>query len=152
MHFPPRVAHGLYFVDSNFRNLHPRGTLLRRLQTTLGWIKWQKNGDFRAISRYISETIESRHIVTISSFYPPPKYRVKIGLIPPSWRFLFPHSPQLPSEIYLGKMQMSNALWGLIDVITSRIASDKFVLHRIQRKRWIKWNIGARNTKSVGVQ
>ena len=30
----------------------------------LGWVKRRKNTDFRPINRYISETIEDRHIVT----------------------------------------------------------------------------------------
>jgi len=36
-----------------------------------------------------------------------------------------------------------------IDVTTTRIVSNKFVLHEIQRKQWSKWNIGSHNTKSL---
>ena len=77
--------------------------------------------------------------VFFSGFYPP-KSRVKIGLIPPSWSFLsLPHFHQLPSKNNLGQnaVQMSKCTMR-IDVTTTGKVSNKFVLHRIQRKHWSK--------------
>jgi len=42
-----------------------RGTPLRGLQMKLGWVETAINPDFLTIIRYISETIEDRHIVTM---------------------------------------------------------------------------------------
>ena len=54
----------------------------------------------------------------------PPNIESKSGS-PPSWSFLFPHVPQLPSKIYLGKMQMSKCIM-TIGVTTTRIVSNKW--------------------------
>jgi len=87
--------------------------------------------------------------VFFSGFYPP-KSRVKIGLIPPSWSFLsLPHFHQLPSKNNLGQnaVQMSKCTMR-IDVTTTGKVSNKFVLHRIQRKQW---NIGVKKISTINI-
>jgi len=76
-----------------------------------------------------------------------PKYRVKIELTP-FLKLPLPYIPQLASKIYLCKTQMSKCTMR-IDVTTTRIVSNKFILHGLQRKQWSKWNIGAHSTKSL---
>ena len=65
-----------------------------------------------------------------------PKSRVKIGFTvdSPFQKFSIPYIPQLASKIYLGKTQMSKCTMR-IDVTTTRIVSNKFALHGIQRKQ-----------------
>ena len=67
-----------------------------------------------------------------------PKSRVKIGLIPPFLKLPLPYFPQLPSKIYLDKTQMSKCTMR-IDVTITRIVSNKFALHGIQRKQTMKY-------------
>jgi len=94
---------------------------------------------------YASAEIPTTHIQWLIS---PLESRVKIGLIPLPGASSPPHFPQLPSKIYLGKMQMSKCTMR-IDVTITRIINDKCVLHRAQTKQWSKWNIGAQSAKSV---
>ena len=53
---------------TNFHTLGPKeGNPVRWLQTRLGRVKTAKNADFLPTNRYISETIENRHIVTMEN-------------------------------------------------------------------------------------
>ena len=81
-----------------------------------------------------------------SGFYPP-NIESKSSS-PPFLKLPLPYIPQLASKIYLCKTQMSKCTMR-IDVTTTRIVSNKFILHGIQRKQWSKWNIGAHSTKSL---
>jgi len=69
---------------------------------------------------------------TTSGFYPP--YLEPNRAHSPFLMLSLPHFPQLPSKIYLGKMQISKCTVR-IDVTTTRIVSNKFALYRTERKQ-----------------
>jgi len=127
-------------IGTSFRRESPapRGRRMRR--------GYDKNTIFdqHLASKIILDTCCGMRIS--SGFYHSPKSRVKIGLTPLSEASSSPHFPQMPSKYILAKCRCQNWKCTMkIDVTTSRIVSNKFVLHGIQRKQWSrpKWNIGA---------